>query len=93
MTERANWAADAVGRREATRGEAAERFVVERLREALPPSVAVLSHVRWLLRDHGYVREGEADVVIGEPDRGILVLEVKSGEVRRDARGTWLVGR
>jgi hypothetical protein len=93
MTERANRAADAVGGRVATRGEAAERFVVERLREALPPGVAVLSHVRWLLRDHGYVREGEADVVIGEPDRGILVLEVKSGEVRRDARGTWWVGR
>ena len=46
MTERANRAANAVGGRVATRGEAAERFVVERLREALPPSVAVLSHVR-----------------------------------------------
>ena len=92
MTERANRAAEGVDGRVATRGEAAERLVVERLRKALPPSVAVLSHVRWLLRERGYVREGEADVVIGEPDRGILVLEVKSGEIRRDARGTWWVG-
>ena len=53
----------------------------------------ILSHVRWLLRDRGYVREGEADVVIGDADRGILVIEVKSGEIRRDDRGTWWVGR
>ena len=43
-------------------------------------------------RDHGYEREGEADVVIGDPDRGILVIEVKAGEIRRDADGA-LVGR
>ena len=41
--------------------------------------------MRWLLRDHGYDREGEADVVIGDPERGILVIEVKAGEIRRDA--------
>lgn len=53
-----------------TRGEAAEQLVVDRLRAVLPPGVALLHGVRWLLRDHGYVREGEADVVIGDPDRG-----------------------
>jgi hypothetical protein len=93
MTERANRAVDTVHGRVTTPGEEAERLVAERLRGVLPPTVAVLPHVRWLLRDHGYVREGEADVVIGDPDRGILVLEVKSGEVRRDGQGTWWVGR
>ena len=72
-----------------TRGEEAERLVVERLRAVLSPEVALLHHVRWLLRDRGHVREGEADIVIGDPDRGILVVEVKSGEVSRDANGTW----
>jgi hypothetical protein len=38
------------------------------------------------------VRNGEADVVIGDPGRGILVIEVKSGEIRRDGSGTWWAG-
>src|SRR5664280_2970361 len=75
-----------------TRGTIAERFVVERLRAVLAPSIAVIPHLRWLARDHGYVREGEADVVIGDPERGILVIEVKAGEIRRDHHGTWWAG-
>ena len=80
------------GVRAETRGAVAERFVVERLRAVLPPAIAVIPHLRWLLRDHGYVREGEADVVIGDPERGILVIEVKAGEIRRDHHGTWWAG-
>ncbi|MFP5341665.1 MAG: NERD domain-containing protein, partial [Candidatus Limnocylindria bacterium] len=76
-----------------TRGEAAEQLVAERLRAVLPEDVALLRNVRWLARDHGHVREGEADVVIGDPDRGILVLEVKAGEVRRQADGSWWAGK
>jgi hypothetical protein len=76
-----------------TKGKAAEQLVVDRLRAVLPPAVAVLPNVRWLARDHGHVREGEADVVIGDPERGFLVIEVKSGEVRRDATGTWCAGK
>ena len=75
-----------------TRGAAAEQLVVDRLRAVLPRDVALLHGVRWLLRDHGYVREGEADVVIGDPERGILVIEVKSGEVRRGSDGAWWAG-
>ncbi len=73
-------------------GAAAERLVVERLRAVLPSDVALLHDVRWVARDRGHVREGEADVVIGDPDRGILVIEVKSGEVRRLETGRWWVG-
>jgi hypothetical protein len=75
-----------------TRGEVAERLVVERVRAVLPPSVAVISNLSWTLRERGYVREGEADVVIGDPERGILVIEVKAGQIRRDATGTWWAG-
>lgn len=76
----------------ATRGEAAEQLVVDRLRAVLPPDVLLLHGVHWLARDHGRASKGEADVVIGDPDRGILVLEVKAGEIRRDTNGTWWAG-
>ena len=93
LTERATTAAHAIhGTRAQTEGEKAERLVVDRLRAVLPPEVAVLHHVRWMLRDRGYEREGEADVVIGDPDRGFLVLEVKAGEIQRDAHGRWCAG-
>jgi hypothetical protein len=75
-----------------TRGVVAEQLVVDRLRAVLPEDVAVLPNVRWLARDHGTEHEGEADVVIGDPERGILVLEVKAGEIRRDGNGTWWAG-
>jgi hypothetical protein len=75
-----------------TRGEAAERLVVDRLRAVLPPDVELLHSVHWLARDHGAAAKGEADVVIGDPERGILVLEVKAGEIRRDDHGTWWAG-
>ena len=75
-----------------TRGEAAEVLVADRLRAVLPSDVAVLPNVHWLSRDHGGVREGEADIVVGDPDRGILVLEVKAGAIRRDSDGGWWAG-
>jgi hypothetical protein len=75
-----------------TRGQAAERLVVERLRAVVGPEVLVLDNVQWLLRERGAVRNGEADVVIGDPERGILVIEVKAGEIRRDGSGTWWAG-
>lgn len=75
-----------------TRGAAAEQLVVDRLRAVLPPEVELLHGVHWLTRDHGAAAKGEADVVIGDPDRGILVLEVKAGEIRRDPQGTWWAG-
>jgi hypothetical protein len=75
-----------------TRGEAAERLVVQRIRAVVDPRVLVLDGVDWLVRDHGAVSNGEADVVIADPERGILVLEVKSGEIRRDGSGTWWAG-
>ncbi len=75
-----------------TKGAIAERLAYERLRAVLPPNVALLPHVRWLLRENGRVREGEADIVIGDPERGILVIEVKAGEIGRDAEGRWWAG-
>lgn len=75
-----------------TAGRRAERLVYDRLRAALPESVAVLPNVRWRERGHGHYRDGEADVVVADPDHGILVVEVKAGEIRRDGRTWWAGG-
>jgi hypothetical protein len=77
-----------------TRGEEAERRVSEQLREALPPEYRLYPNVAWTgpMRDRGPAEDGEADLVIAHPERGILVLEVKAGEPSRDAQGRWWLG-
>jgi hypothetical protein len=77
-----------------TRGEDAERRVHERLREALPAAYRLYPNVAWTgpMRDGGPAEDGEADLVIAHPDGGILVLEVKAGEPRRDGEGRWWLG-
>ncbi|MFV2062162.1 MAG: NERD domain-containing protein [Chloroflexota bacterium] len=77
------------------RGEKAERKVEERLRAALPePQYRIYVNVHWTgpVRWNGPARDGEADAVITHPERGLLVLEVKSGEPSRDPDGTWHLG-
>ncbi len=73
----------------ATTGEQAERLVHDRLRAALPDEYRLFPNVRWVLREHGHDREGEADLVVAHPDLGFLVVEVKSGPIRRDQHGWW----
>jgi hypothetical protein len=59
---------------QASRGEAAERLVVDRLRSVLPAETAVVGNVRWLVRDHGTEREGEADVVASRARQHLVVI-------------------
>jgi len=73
-------------------GARSERNVQERLRAALPPEYTMLTNIEWLVRRHGVVREGEADIVLAHPDRGFLALEVKSGLIKRDSLGRWWAG-
>ncbi len=64
----------------------AERKLFHLFRESLGNDFVVFWHVAWLHRTstkHGY--EGEADFIIAHPEHGILVLEVKGGEIRYDA--------
>lgn len=64
----------------------AEREFYERCRDALPSNVVVIYGYRWLdPLDRNRAVEGEADFTIIDPQRGILVLELKGGVVRRDA--------
>ena len=75
-------------------GEAAERFVEAQLRAALPEGSRLYPNVRFLAktRPAGPAHDGEADIVIVDPDDGLLVIETKSGEPRRDSHDRWFLG-
>lgn len=61
------------------------------LKDSLSDDWAVLHHVRWLQKERGRnARDGEADFVLAHPEHGILVLDVKGGEVAYDGTtGEW----
>jgi hypothetical protein len=69
-------------------GSPGERAVHEALR-ALPSRVFVFHSLRWI-RTPGTGRavQGEGDFVVFDPERGVLVIEVKSGGIRVEA-GCW----
>ena len=71
-----------------------ERAVVAAVRTALGDSAEVYANVRWVdsTRDGGPARDGEIDLLIVDPHRGILAIEVKGGAVARDGFGRWFAG-
>src|SRR3990172_2844598 len=75
-------------------GAAAEHLVFERVRAALPAEYRLYPNVAWIGRTAGHrgLRDGEADLVIAHPDRGILVVEVKAGQIARDEHGRGWAG-
>jgi hypothetical protein len=77
-----------------TVGDTAERLVEARLRDALPADVRLYPNVRFVAKTRraGPAHDGEADIVVVDPERGLLVIEVKGGEPTRDARGRWWLG-
>lgn len=65
----------------------AEVRVYNALAEQLPRGWHVYYSLRWLAPIRGgEMRDGEADFVIAHADRGVLVVEVKGGAVRRDGK-------
>ncbi len=67
-----------------------EQVVYVALRDQLPDDYVVLHSYPWLRPDRdGHLREGETDFVILHERRGILVLEVKGGELDYK-RGCWM---
>jgi hypothetical protein len=72
----------------------AEQMVIQRVREALPPDYRVYPNVHWVSRSRigGPARDGETDLVIAHPERGLLIVEVKGGVIRRDGQGRWYSG-
>ncbi len=72
----------------------AEALVEERVGAALPVDARAHANVRILARTRatGPAHDGEADLVVLQPDHGLLVIEVKGGEPGRDAQGRWYAG-
>ncbi len=76
-------------------GDRAEHLVQQALGAAFEGGATRLySNVRWISKpaDDIPARDGETDVVLVDPDNGLLTIEVKSGPVRRDADGRWWSG-
>uniref|UniRef100_A0A832I2C5 Nerd domain protein n=1 Tax=Eiseniibacteriota bacterium TaxID=2212470 RepID=A0A832I2C5_UNCEI len=73
------------------RSGAAEYEVWEALADELPDEYVVFHRVQWLDRpDDGPPRDGECDLLIAHPARGMLVVEVKGGRIAVDpATGAW----
>lgn len=66
-----------------------ERIVYRALEEQLPNDYVVLHSYPWLRPDRdGALREGEADFIVLHQEFGLLVLEVKGGELRYQ-NATW----
>ena len=74
--------------------QTAEQQVIERTRSALPSEYHVYPNVHWISRTRvgGPARDGETDLVITHPERGLLIVEVKGGQIRRDTQGRWYSG-
>lgn len=65
----------------------AELDLFRRLGSQLGPDYVVLHSVAWLSRPGGSgAREGETDILIAHPTRGLLVVEVKGGRVSLNYR-------
>ncbi len=69
----------------------AERILYRALQEQLPDEYVVFHRRPWHAPNaQGSARDGEADFVIAHEEKGILVVEAKSGGVARDVKsGRW----
>ena len=55
----------------------------------LPDSYCVFYSVKWGNERQGHYQKGEADFLVFDPARGLLVIEVKGGGIKRDRDGQW----
>lgn len=61
-----------------------ERDVANLLCDQLPANVKIYHSYPWINKDDQVIKEGEADFIIIDPRYGILIVEVKGGDVRYD---------
>lgn len=67
-----------------------ENKVIQALKQQLPDDWIVMPSVMWTLEKNGYVRDGEADIVVLVPEFGLVVVEVKgSREFQVSESGIW----
>lgn len=68
----------------------AEADVYRAFRDHTPPRLLVRHGLDLIARAPGDPpRDAEADFVVCDPKRGVLIIEVKGGGIERDARGKW----
>ncbi|CAN5753274.1 ATP-binding domain-containing protein [soil metagenome] len=68
----------------------AESRLFRALELGLSDEFTVLHSVKWLGRAGGRDHDGECDFLIAHPKYGVLILEVKGGEIRRNgSNGQW----
>lgn len=68
----------------------AEAEVYRAFRDHTPPRLLVRHGLDLVARAPGEPpRDAEADFVVCDPQRGVLVIEVKGGGIERDSRGKW----
>lgn len=62
-------------------GSFGEERIYEKLKD-LPDEYVIFHSVRWNRKERsGVVRWGESDFTVFDPKRGIIVIEVKAGEI------------
>lgn len=69
-------------------GSQGEDQVFESLQKLLPDSYTVLHSLRWI-GSNRQRSQGEADFVVFNPDKGVMVIEVKAGIISLDNNRTW----
>lgn len=69
-------------------GSPGERMVYNSFKK-LPDDYCVFYSVKWGRETRGYYQTGEADFLVFDPRRGFLVVEVKSGGIKRNHDGHW----
>lgn len=69
----------------------AELVLYHALANQLGPDYTIFHSVAWISRPRGQgPRDGEADIIVVHPSKGVLVVEVKGGQISRDAsKGSW----
>jgi len=69
----------------------AEKILYQAFRDQLTDDFTVFHHVAWQVPSQcGGARDGETDFVIAHPNLGLLVLEVKGGQIEYDgAAARW----
>ena len=74
-------------------GSRGEELVYEAFKK-LPDDYYVFYSVKWGEEGFGRkYRKGETDFLLFDPKRGFLVIEVKTGGVRRESDGRWIITR
>jgi hypothetical protein len=71
-------------------GARAERLVLDALAVGFGSDCVIYHNLQWMNYEQNHLRPHETDLVLLDPSRGVLLLEVKGQTIRHDpTRGSW----